>query len=124
MVGVCKLVQIEAESIKEKEWIVFKRYNSIYQASRTQSKGEFLISHITDAHEWRYINPDDPGRQDWDKFQKIVIEAEDGETYPIKFSEWQVILNCLLGKKVKVEIKYGILDYEPYATIKGFISDN
>ena len=117
--GICRLIQIEAKDIKEWDWIIFKRNNWIYRVERTKSDGEFLIKHINDKSEWRYIQPDDESRQDWDKFQKIVMEAiEDGEKkfYPIYFSEWQVILNCLLDKEVSFKLKYDF-DYNPYAII-------
>lgn len=120
MKGVCRLVIIEAKDIVKWDWIVFKRYNEIYKAERTESKGEFLITHIVDKHEWRYINPDDESRKDWDKFQKIIMETkEEGEnkTYPIRYTEWQIILNCLLDKEVSFKLKTEPFSFNQYATI-------
>lgn len=123
MKGICRLVLIEAKSIKKPTWVVFKRYNDIYKAEPTKSEGEFFISHIVNDREWRYINPDDESRKDWDKFQIIVMEArEHGEkvTYPIYYSEWQVILNCLLDKEVEFKL-VSDWDFNQYATITKII---
>jgi hypothetical protein len=116
MKATLKLVKIDHSLIKEPTWIVFGRNNGIYKASttydwlgekKTTSPGEFYIEHISDKSEWRFVKPDDPDRIEYDYFQKVVAEIESGDanTYQIdvRFSEWQLIVTCLLGRKVEVD---------------------
>lgn len=130
MKATLKLVKIDHSLIKEPTWIVWARNNGIYKASTTfkwldeekrTSPGEYYIEHITDKTEWRFIHPDQPDRVKYDYFQKVVAEInEDGNTYQVdvRFSEWQLIVNCLLGREV--EVKYiGLFSYkEPTVTVE------
>lgn len=129
MKATLKLVKIDHHLIKEPTWIVFARNNGIYKASTTfkwgdeekvTSPGEYYIEHVTDKAEWRYIYPDQPDRVKYDYFQKVVAEInEGGNTYQVdvRFSEWQLIVNCLLGRQVEVEY-LGMLSYkDPTVTV-------
>jgi|ERR1051325_4293087 hypothetical protein len=118
--GVVKVIAIDHNQIKAPTWIVFKRNDDIYKATPTDTKGEFHIEHITEPSEWRYVQPDSPGREEYDKFQKVIIEySEEGETLTVDlaWSEWQVALNLLVGKKVEFDFESTILGKEYTGTI-------
>lgn len=129
MKATLRLVKIDHSLIKEPTWMVFGRNNGIYKASttfkwgdeeKTTSPGEYYIEHITEESEWRYVYPDQEDRIKYDYFQKVVAEInEPGNTYQVdvRFSEWQLIVNCLLGRQVEVEY-LGIFSYkEPTVTV-------
>lgn len=129
MKATLKLVKIDHHLIKEPTWIVFARNNGIYKASITHkwgdeqkslSLGEYYIEHITEKKEWRYVCPDQPDRAKYDYFQKVVAEInENGDIYQVdvRFSEWQLIVNCLLGRQVEVK-DMGLFSYDkPTVTV-------
>jgi hypothetical protein len=115
MKATLKLARIDHSLIKEPTWIVFARNNGVYKASTTfkwgneeksTSPGEYYIEHITEEREWRYVYPDQVDRVKYDYFQKVIAEInENGNTYQVdvRFSEWQLIVTCLLGRQVEVE---------------------
>ncbi len=118
--GTVRVITIDHNAIKEPSWIVFKRNNNIYEATPTESKGEFLIKHITERSEWRYIAPNAPGREQYDRFQKVFIEhVEGGEIFNVEliWSEWQLALNLLKDKKVQFDFASSIFDKDLKATI-------
>lgn len=118
--GIVKVITIDHNQIKEPTWILFKRNENIYKATPTSTKGEFHIEHITEPSEWRYVQPDSPGREEYDKFQKVIIEyVEDGtiQSIDLTWSEWQVAINILINKRVEFDYESTILGKQYTATI-------
>ena len=129
MKATLKLVRIDHRQIKEPTWIVFARNNNIYKAATSHkwgdeekalSEGEYYIKHISEKSEWRYVCPDQADRVKYDFFQKVVAEIdESGYIYQIdvRFSEWQIIVSCLLGRQVEVEYVSYFSHKEPTVTV-------
>lgn len=113
MKGVIKKVTINSQEIKSKTQVCFGRNDLIYTAEPTNSHGEFYISEIN-GDDWRYVHPEAPDRIQCDYFYKPVVDVADNgygtqEDFNLRDSEWQLVINCLMGREVEVKLDYGFL---------------
>lgn len=124
MRGVLKKVTIDHKEIKKPTQICFGERKGIYMASITYdwcgeqkqcSPGEYYISEIN-GDDSRYVHPDAPDRVAWDYFSKIVVEVQDNgygtcEQFDLRWSEWQIVDTCLLGREVEIKLCFHILGH-------------